>query len=129
MARDDIQMNIRIPATLRELLERAARTAGRSLTVEIVHRLESSFPEHIETALLLRRQEEKALIERQMEEAERLLDRLEQTPEDKAAIEAATAQFLALDRYRDLIERDCELLESNIEKQRAQIAPSLRKRA
>lgn len=43
MARTDIQMNIRIPAGLKAKIEAAAAESGRSLTVEIVQRLETSF--------------------------------------------------------------------------------------
>ena len=37
-------MNVRIPAELKTTLERAASDAGRSLTAEIVKRLQDSFP-------------------------------------------------------------------------------------
>ena len=42
MARTDPQVNIRLPATLKAQLEESATKAGRSLTAEIVHRLEDS---------------------------------------------------------------------------------------
>ncbi|MEF8764894.1 Arc family DNA-binding protein [Stenotrophomonas sp. A3_2] len=43
MARTDPQVNIRIPSALKERLEDVAGESGRSLTAEIVHRLELSF--------------------------------------------------------------------------------------
>ena len=43
MARADPQVNFRIPEALKSALEQAATAAGRSLTAEIVQRLESSF--------------------------------------------------------------------------------------
>lgn len=43
MARNDPQVNIRLPAGLKAELDKAAEKAGRSLTAEIVQRLEESF--------------------------------------------------------------------------------------
>ena len=43
MARTDLQINIRIPHDLKERLDTAAGTASRSLTAEVVQRLERSF--------------------------------------------------------------------------------------
>ncbi|MBV6816052.1 Arc family DNA-binding protein [Xanthomonas campestris pv. passiflorae] len=43
MARNDPQVNIRLPAALKAELDKAAEKAGRSLTAEIVQRLEDSF--------------------------------------------------------------------------------------
>jgi hypothetical protein len=43
MARDQPQINIRIPAHLRDKLGEAMEKSGRSLTAEIVARLEHSF--------------------------------------------------------------------------------------
>lgn len=45
MARDDLQVNFRIPASLKERLEHAASENKRSITAELVHRLEASFPQ------------------------------------------------------------------------------------
>lgn len=42
MARNDPQVNIRLPASLKTGLDEAAEKAGRSLTAEIVYRLEQS---------------------------------------------------------------------------------------
>lgn len=74
MARTDIQMNIRIPETLKVMLERAAASSGRSVTSEIVNRLESSFPENVAHILLTRRLEEMQIIESQMEQKQKTLD-------------------------------------------------------
>ncbi|RUV33398.1 Arc family DNA-binding protein, partial [Mesorhizobium sp. M7A.F.Ca.MR.148.00.0.0] len=48
MAREDPQINIRMPASLKLRLEDAALELGRSVTAEIVSRLEQSFvgPKH-----------------------------------------------------------------------------------
>lgn len=42
MARTDPQLNIRIPADLKQRLEAAAKESGRSVTSEIITRLEST---------------------------------------------------------------------------------------
>lgn len=44
MARTDPQVNIRLPEALVESLKQAAELSGKSLTAEIVERLEASFP-------------------------------------------------------------------------------------
>ena len=43
MARDDPQVNFRMPAELKERLEEAARAAGRSVTQEMIQRLQATF--------------------------------------------------------------------------------------
>lgn len=43
MARDDPQINLRIPAALKERLDEASVQSKRSLTAEVVARLEESF--------------------------------------------------------------------------------------
>lgn len=43
MARDEPQINLRVPAALKERLEEASAQNKRSLTAEIVARLEESF--------------------------------------------------------------------------------------
>jgi uncharacterized protein (DUF1778 family) len=45
MARTDPQLNFRCPADLRDRLEGAAAISGRSLTQEVVARLQASFDE------------------------------------------------------------------------------------
>lgn len=45
MAKKDVQVNVRLPAELLELLRDAAERRGRSLTAEIATRLQESFPE------------------------------------------------------------------------------------
>ena len=42
MARSDPQMNFRIPAELKEQLELAAKENNRSLTAELINRLDES---------------------------------------------------------------------------------------
>ncbi|MGH8037527.1 MAG: Arc family DNA-binding protein [Stenotrophomonas sp.] len=48
MARTDPQVNVRMPADLKGRLEDAASESGRSVTGEIVHRLESTFPKTLD---------------------------------------------------------------------------------
>ena len=43
MARSDPQVNFRIPQQLKEKLEQSAKESGRSITSELVTRLEQSF--------------------------------------------------------------------------------------
>jgi Arc-like DNA binding domain len=43
MARDDPQVNLRIPADLKDRLDRASEKHKRSLTAEVVARLEETF--------------------------------------------------------------------------------------
>jgi len=43
MAKDYTQVNFRIPTKLKEEIEKAAQESERSITAEIVHRLEKSF--------------------------------------------------------------------------------------
>ena len=43
MAKDYTQVNFRIPTKLKEEIEKAAQESERSITAEIVHRLEESF--------------------------------------------------------------------------------------
>lgn len=54
MARTDLQINFRIPAALKERLEESARANSRSLTAELVARLNNSHEpsiEHVRTAI------------------------------------------------------------------------------
>ncbi|RLZ06630.1 Arc family DNA-binding protein [Acinetobacter sp. 2JN-4] len=43
MARNDPQMNLRVPMELKERIEKAALDNGRTITAEAVFRLENSF--------------------------------------------------------------------------------------
>lgn len=49
MAKDYTQVNFRIPTKLKEEIEKAAKDSERSITSEIVHRLEESFSVHEKT--------------------------------------------------------------------------------
>lgn len=46
MATDDIQTNLRLPASLKTRLKRAADASNRSMNAEVVARLEDSFDKH-----------------------------------------------------------------------------------
>ncbi|EAN3983151.1 Arc family DNA-binding protein [Salmonella enterica] len=43
MSREDAQMKIRLPAELKERLEKAAQENKRSMNAEVIHRLKESF--------------------------------------------------------------------------------------
>ena len=47
MARTDLQVNIRMPAELKERIERATDASGRSLNAEILYRLQRTFEANI----------------------------------------------------------------------------------
>lgn len=47
MARNDPQMNLRVPMELKENIEKAALDNGRTITAEAVFRLEQSFENKI----------------------------------------------------------------------------------
>ncbi|TKD32613.1 Arc family DNA-binding protein [Azotobacter chroococcum] len=49
MSRSDLQVNFRIPAELKARLEAAAKENRRSITAELVHRLEVTFSDDIES--------------------------------------------------------------------------------
>ena len=53
MARDDPQMKLRLAPELKAAIEAAARSSGRSLNAEIVHRLENTFFEAGQTRVIL----------------------------------------------------------------------------
>jgi hypothetical protein len=46
MARTDPQINLRIPAALKARLEESSVAAGRSITAEVVARLEATYDAH-----------------------------------------------------------------------------------
>jgi hypothetical protein len=52
MAKNDVQVNVRLPEWLLSMLRDAAERQGRSLTVEIATRLEDSFPSTLEDVQL-----------------------------------------------------------------------------
>lgn len=51
MARTDPQVNFRIPAKLKDAIEAAAVASNRTVTAEIVHRLQDSFDENFVTVI------------------------------------------------------------------------------
>lgn len=60
------QFKLRLPGLLKEQLEAAAAENGRSVTAEIVQRLEDSFPD-VETTLLQNRRDELIRIKMEIE--------------------------------------------------------------
>lgn len=49
MARNDPQMNLRVPMELKENIEKAALDNGRTITAEAVFRLEQSFEQKFDS--------------------------------------------------------------------------------
>lgn len=67
MARNDPQVNLRIPAELKASLDSAAANSGRSLTAEIVARLSQSFEGAAESAELDQLRFENATLKQMLE--------------------------------------------------------------
>lgn len=79
MAKDYTQVNFRIPTKLKEEIEKAAKDSERSITAEIVHRLEESFKpelkvtETLEFELMMQSYLEQA---KQIKELKEMLEQL-----------------------------------------------------
>ncbi|HAV4987780.1 TPA: Arc family DNA-binding protein [Acinetobacter nosocomialis] len=58
MARNDPQMNLRVPMDLKEKIEKAAFDNGRTITAEAVYRLEQSFEQNSNQNEVLQKMEE-----------------------------------------------------------------------
>lgn len=84
MAREQPQINIRIPQAIRDQLEEARAKAGRSLTAEIVARLEWSFAP-----------QRAAEIDGQLESIHAAIWQMQRMLELQAAKEAGTAPPVA----------------------------------
>jgi len=112
MASELPHFKIRLPTELKGQLDNAARRNGRSVTAEIVSRLEGSF-ESLEHVMLDNRLKEKELLHRDMES---LLQRHEAMMDEGASHAELDAVAGALERLRArrvLIENDiAELLET-----------------
>lgn len=55
MARTDPQVNFRIPAELKDKLDQAAKENGRTLTTELILRLETTFQDNDQSNSLINR--------------------------------------------------------------------------
>ncbi len=81
MARTDPQVNFRIPAELKDKLDNAAKENGRTLTAELILRLEMTFEQddtiHDLSARIERLENEVASLEEDQRENNRRLDALE----------------------------------------------------
>ena len=81
MARTDPQVNFRIPAELKDKLDEAAKENGRTLTAELILRLETTFEDddviHDLTTRVERLEDEVASLEDDQRENNRRLDALE----------------------------------------------------
>ena len=75
MARTDPQLNIRIPSELKDRLEEAATASGRSVTAELIHRIEVSL-----------RADEITSTHVPASQLKQILDRLDRQQRDIAAI-------------------------------------------
>lgn len=75
MARDDLHFRLRIPEGLKELVEKSADANRRSMTAEIVARLERSFDlDDGLTALTDRVEELESMVEGQNKQIDKLMD-------------------------------------------------------
>jgi hypothetical protein len=108
-------MNIRIPETLKVMLERASASSGRSVTAEIVNRLESSFPENVAHVLLSRRREEIGIIESQIEHKQKELDLVREVAEPNE-VKRMQAEIDLLDVVRKSVDTDLRRFETYIGK-------------
>ena len=111
MSNPDVQLKIRLSAELKRRLEEAAERNNRSLTAEVVARLSSSFQD-VERLLLDNRQRESALIDRELEETEWVLGKLEQVvPLSDPKYQQHRQYFERLMRYRALITNGLQYIE------------------
>ncbi|PUA17532.1 Arc family DNA-binding protein [Glaciimonas sp. PCH181] len=76
MARNDPQMNLRIPVTLKEQIEDAAAENDRSLTAEVVKRLQQTFTEKNNSPLLLSAENQLQTLTEQIELLSKRVDAL-----------------------------------------------------
>lgn len=74
MARDDLHFRLRIPEALKALIEEAARANNRSMTAEMVSRLERSFDLDNKTEELIAKVAE---LEGGADDHDRRIDKLE----------------------------------------------------
>jgi hypothetical protein len=122
---DDVQLKIRLPKPLRDYLEQAAKVAGRTLTAEVVRRLEASAPNASFRFLLERRQEELALAIQQLSALNQVFDeRRAQMPEHELearpgklpdVLDAIDQEMLSVIDVIQRLEDDCEALEKIID--------------
>lgn len=126
MARNDPQVNIRLPAALKVRLDEAAVAAGRSVTAEIVNRLEASFRSPIEvpsvTGLRAQIAAERELAQSTFEMLSRFVDELASPDEStmkavypgkdagKTIEQALTETTQARDMFKQVVDRATVLL-------------------
>lgn len=121
MARSDPQVNFRIPAELKEAIEAAAALSNRTVTAEIVSRLQASFPQPSESgswersfpsaAASLRTNE----ITRQAAREQWLLQALHRT-QLQAKHEALVSQVLSLESQAMALHHQVMQLDNEIER-------------
>lgn len=85
MARKDPQLNLRIPAETKQRLEDCSKESGRTITAELVYRLEESFKTESELAVL--RQKIDALTEINKDQSKRFDDLMQASERLLALIE------------------------------------------
>ncbi|WP_343633564.1 Arc family DNA-binding protein [Roseateles sp.] len=88
MSRTDPQMKIRLPDELKEAIERAAESAGRTLNAEVVQRLGATFAVDGDVAALARQVE---ALTSQRDDAYRAIRALQGTQEALAQLTLAVA--------------------------------------
>lgn len=136
MARTDIQMNVRIPELLKAMLESAATQSGRSVTSEIVYRLEASFPENLTDLLITRRTEEAEMVMNRLDKCNRFAMRLEAAgaTDDLASMDSEIA---LLQGHLNMLQDDLRKLSGDLATKRdrnsksesSQVAPPAHKKA
>ncbi|XHC00812.1 Arc family DNA-binding protein [Nitratireductor sp. ac15] len=91
MTSDISQVNFRMPTALKERLEREAKSSGRTLTAEIVYRLQTTLEVDPESLRLVSAPSDTALIAAIKRDMHRLLERLEERERAKKGQDLDTA--------------------------------------
>ncbi|MDC8013731.1 Arc family DNA-binding protein [Tahibacter soli] len=115
MARDQPQINIRIPAELRDRLDKAMEKSGRSLTAEIVARLEQSLLQASadpQADAVIRYMLALNAYEARKDSVSRMVDEFgrkkRKTEEERAAIHAAQAELILVAGVLDRLKLEFE---------------------
>lgn len=98
MARNDPQMNLRVPMELKEKIEKAAFQNGRTITAEAIQRLERSFENNISDSMVLKYmkavEEKNVLAQRQLDISNMLMVELAEKLPDTDPIKIKVLEML-----------------------------------
>lgn len=112
MARDDIQLNVRVPSELKQRLDESAEKNGRSITAEVVARLTRSF-EDVEQLILNNRFRELSLIDQELEEVNWVIEKLSHVvSRDDVKYQESLAYRDRLSVYRSMVQESIAAVES-----------------